>query len=140
MVQDKETRHAKILDLVRTQKLRTQAQVVEALEEAGFEVTQSSVSRDIEELSIVKRKGVYVLPPARVPGPVKGLMNLKTAGDSLIVASCESGWASAVTVEIDKSGIPSIVRTIAGEDTEFIALDGKRAQSAVLKALAQIFS
>jgi transcriptional regulator of arginine metabolism len=139
MEQDKDTRHAKILDLVRSKRIRTQSQMVDELEKAGFEVNQSSVSRDLEELNVLKRKGVYALPPARIPGPVRGLLNLKTAGDALIVASCESGWASAVTAEIDKVGIPQIVGTIAGEDTVFIAVDGKRSQGSVIKALEQIF-
>src|SRR5947207_3215815 len=69
------------------------------LERAGVPATQSSVSRDLEELGVVKNRGRYELPHAN--GDVtRGLISLEVARDVLVIAKCLPGRASAVTVEI----------------------------------------
>ena len=93
----------------------------EQLERAGVSATQSSVSRDLEELGVVKHHGRYALPHANGDS-TRGLLSLDVAGDVLVVAKCLPGRASAVAVEIDDAAIPEIVGTLAGEDTIFIAV------------------
>ena len=100
--------------------------------------TQSSVSRDLEELGIVKHHGRYSLPHANGDA-TRGLLNLDMAGDVLIVAKCLPGRASAVAVEIDDAAIPQIVGTLAGEDTIFIAARDQKSQRAAMKKIWELF-
>lgn len=137
---DKERRHHEILTLIRAQPIGTQGELAGRLERAGFSVTQSSVSRDLVELGIVKRRGRYVAPGAADGAGVRrGLLTLLPAGDALVVAKCEPGLASAVAVEIDRAAISEIVGTLSGEDTVFVAVAGRKAQRAAVKKILGLF-
>jgi transcriptional regulator of arginine metabolism len=138
---DKERRHHEILTLIRAQPIGTQGELAGRLERAGFSVTQSSVSRDLVELGIVKRRGRYVAPGGAADGAVvrRGLLTLLPAGDALVVAKCEPGLASAVAVEIDRAAISEIVGTLSGEDTVFVAVAGRKAQRAAVKKILGLF-
>lgn len=135
----KETRQKKILSLIRARRIGTQEELTALLERAGMVATQSSVSRDLLELGIVKHHGHYALPQAQNGAAVRGLLSLETAGDVLIVARCEPGMASAVAVEIDRAALAEVAGTIAGEDTIFIAVAEHKAQRAVVKKIWEIF-
>ncbi|PYS48330.1 MAG: hypothetical protein DMF68_13440 [Acidobacteria bacterium] len=135
----KETRQQKILNLIRAKRIGTQDELTAHLERAGFAVTQSSVSRDLVELGIVKHNGHYTLPRSSKGARGRGLLSLDTAGDVLIVAKCEPGIASAVAVEIDRASIPEIVGTLAGEDTIFIAATERKAQRTAMKKVWELF-
>jgi transcriptional regulator of arginine metabolism len=137
---DKEQRQHKLLSLIRAKPVSTQGELAAHLERAGFAATQSSISRDLEELGIVKRRGRYVVPQAENGAAARGLLSLDAAGDVLVVARCEPGLASAVAVEIDRAQIAEIVGTLAGEDTIFIAVSERRAQRAVIKKIWELFS
>jgi len=133
---DKERRHNEILTMIRARPIGTQGELAERLERAGFSVTQSSVSRDLVELGVVKRRGRYVVPEAsNGAGARAGMTGLAAAGDTLIVVKCELGLASAVAVEIDRAAIAEIVGTLAGEDTIFVAVGGRKAQRAAMKKI-----
>lgn len=136
---NKETRQKKILSLIRARRIGTQEELRELLERGGMEATQSSVSRDLLELGIVKHHGAYALPQATNGAGRRGLLSLEAAGDSLVVARCEPGLASAVAVEIDRAGLPDIVGTLAGEDTVFIAARERKSQRVVIKKVWEIF-
>ena len=71
MTADRRKRHLKILELINTRAIHTQEELADALAGAGWEVTQSSVSRDIAALRLVKVDGAYRRPPrgASTPGP-----------------------------------------------------------------------
>jgi transcriptional regulator of arginine metabolism len=139
-VMNKETRQQKILSLIRAKRIGTQEELRELLERTGLEATQSSVSRDLLELGIVKRQGAYTLPQASNGATSRGLLSLDTAGDALVVARCYPGLASAVAVEIDRAGVAEIVGTLAGEDTVFIAVSDRKSQHAAIKKVWEIFN
>lgn len=136
---EKDRRQQKIVNLIGARPVGTQVELAELLERAGFEVTQSSVSRDIAELGIVKRRGRYVVPRADDPVKARGLLSLEPAGGTLVVAKCEPGLASAVAVEIDRASIPEAVGTLAGEDTVFVAVRGAKAQRRAIKKIWTLF-
>jgi len=137
----KDRRQQKLLSLIRAKPVSTQGELAQHLERAGFAATQSSISRDLEELGIVKRSGRYVVPQAtNGTAAARGLVSLEVAGDALVVARCEPGMASAVAVEIDRAPIDEIVGTLAGEDTIFIAVAERRAQRAAIKKIWNLFS
>lgn len=135
----KDSRQKRILSLIRAKPIGTQAELKSLLERAGVPATQSSVSRDLEEMGVVKQHGHYTVP--RLNGAARrGLLSLDTAGDNLIVARTEPGLASAAAVEIDGAALPEIVGTLAGEDTIFIAVGDSKTQRVVIKKIWELFS
>ena len=136
----KEKRHQKIRDLIQTKNIGTQDELAEFLSEAGYYVTQSSVSRDLEQIGVVKIQRFYALPKTNISTPKFGLLSLETAGENLIVARCESGLASAVAVRIDNAKLLELVGTIAGDDTIFIVVKDMKLQKALIKKIWELFA
>jgi transcriptional regulator of arginine metabolism len=134
----KSERQKKLLRLIRAKPIETQEDLRAHLERAGIPATQSSVSRDLDELGIVKQHGRYTLP--RANGSARGLLSLDLSGANLIVARTEPGLASAVAVELDAAGITEIVGTLAGEDTVFIAVVDEKSQRTGMKRIWELFS
>src|ERR671916_135521 len=132
---EKEKRQQKILSLIQTQNVGTQQELAALLERAGVVATQSSISRDLVELGIVKRNGHYATPQAGGGPTARGLLAVAAAGDNLLVAKCEPGLASAVAVEIDRAHIGEITGTLAGEDTIFVAVPNAKARRAAAKKI-----
>ena len=135
---NKRERQHKILSLIQAQPIGTQEDLRTLLERAGVPATQSSVSRDLEELGVVKQHGHYTLPRSN-GSPVRGLLSLDHAGESLVIARTVPGLASAVAVEIDAAGITEVVGTIAGEDTIFIAVRDAKSQRSAIKEIWTLF-
>ena len=136
---EKEKRQQKILSLIQTQNVGTQQELAALLERAGVAATQSSISRDLVELGIVKRNGHYATPQAGGGPTARGLLAVAAAGDNLLVAKCEPGLASAVAVEIDRAHIGEITGTLAGEDTIFVAVPNAKARRAAAKKIWELF-
>lgn len=135
----KERRQEKIRNLILASNIGTQDELTGLLSRDGFSVTQSSVSRDLEQIGIIKVNGFYALPHTNNGVQKFGLLSLDTAGENLIVAKCESGLASAVAVRIDNAKVPEIIGTIAGDDTIFIAVKDKKSQKSGMKKIWEIF-
>jgi transcriptional regulator of arginine metabolism len=124
-----------IVRILRQGAVARQAELVELLARQGFEATQSSVSRDLRELGVVKGADRYLLPAVEdaltpshfetVRAFVKGY---RAAGPTLTVLRTAAGTAQSVAIALDKARWPEVVGTIAGDDTIFIATDGPRAQ------------
>jgi len=134
---NKSKRQEAIMNLINAKNIETQEQLLKELFEAGFDATQSSVSRDLVELGIVKKGKFYSIP--KIGNSHFGFIGLETAGDNLIIAKCDSGLASAVAVQIDREKIIEIVGTIAGDDTIFIAVKDAKAQKTAMKMIWGIF-
>lgn len=135
---NKRERQQKILGLIQASPIATQEDLRSLLERSGVPATQSSVSRDLEELGVVKQHGHYRL--LRTNGATtRGLLSLDHAGESLVIARTIPGLASAVAVEIDAAAMPEIVGTIAGEDTIFIAVREAKALRTIIKNIWELF-
>ncbi|HEY5837399.1 MAG TPA: hypothetical protein VIT19_00080 [Pyrinomonadaceae bacterium] len=134
----KRERQKRILNLIRAKRIGTQEELRAELERSGVPATQSSVSRDLDELGVVKHHGFYALPQANGDA-ARGLVSLDVAGDVLVIAKCLPGRASAVAVEIDDAAMAEIVGTLAGEDTIFIATHDQKSQRAVMKRIWEMF-
>ena len=135
----KEKRQQTILDLIRARNIERQDELTESLSKKGFTATQSSVSRDLDELGIVKINGYYSLPQTQTIQEF-GLFNLEVAGENMIVAKCGSGLASAVCVRLDAAKIKEIIGTIAGDDTIFIAVKDRDDQKTVIKKVWKVLN
>jgi transcriptional regulator of arginine metabolism len=139
MTADRRKRHLKILELISTRAIRTQEELAEALAAEGWDVTQSSVSRDITSLRLIKMNGVYRRPsPSAAPiDPdlrriADGVLTVEGAGEALVVLHTPPGEANRVAVALDRLAWPDVVGTIAGDDTIFLAVKDGTAQRRVM--------
>ena len=131
-----------ILRILRGARVRRQEDLVDLLRADGFEVTQSSVSRDMRELGVLKAQGRY-LPPGDEVANAQGdfaaisrfVRAVKPAGPSLTVVKTTIGAAGSVAVAIDRAEWPEVVGTISGDDTIFIATQDGTAQSRLVERL-----
>ena len=145
MTVDRRKRHLKILELISTRTVRTQEELAEALTAQGWDVTQSSVSRDIAALRLVKVDGAYRRPPpsAAKTDPderrvAEGVLTIDTAGDALVVLHTSPGEANHVAVALDRLAWPDVIGTIAGDDTIFLAVKDSGAQRSVVRAVRRL--
>jgi len=132
--------------ILRGSPVRNQQDLVRLLKKQGHDVTQSSVSRDLRDLGVLKAAGGYVLPPEetqRTNGDFRTLVQFfrgfKPAGPCLTVVRTTIGAAQSVAVAIDKAQWPEVVGTLSGDDTIFIATNGASAQSKLDERLRSIF-
>jgi transcriptional regulator of arginine metabolism len=135
----KQKRQELLSELISTSRIERQDQLADALDRQGFSVTQSSISRDLLDLGVVKTHGYYSLPVRPRSEAGFRIISLDTAGENMIVGRTRSGLASAVTVRIDAERIPEIVGTIAGDDTIFIAVKDAKNQRVAMKKIWGLF-
>jgi transcriptional regulator of arginine metabolism len=122
-------RHGAILRLVREQPISTQTELAEALRAAGHDVVQTTVSRDVHELGLVKVRGADGRLVYAQPGSVdrdrldelgaafrRWALTCESNG-SLVLITTPSGHANALAEAIDVSGHPLILGTVAGDNT-----------------------
>jgi transcriptional regulator of arginine metabolism len=120
-------RHAAILRLVRAEPLSTQAELADALRREGHEVVQTTVSRDVHELGLIKVRHasgrlVYAFPEdggySEELSDALGrwALTLEPSGN-LVVVTTPYGYASALAQAIDVARHPHIAGTVAGENT-----------------------
>ena len=120
-------RHSKIVELIGKYEIETQEELAERLNEAGFNVTQATVSRDIRELKLTKmqsesgRQRYMVLESPRGTSAIKyirilkdGYMSMDMAQNILVIKTV-SGMAMAVAAALDAIQFHEIVGCIAGD-------------------------
>jgi transcriptional regulator of arginine metabolism len=126
----KAARHARIDGLIRERAVRSQTELAELLASDGILVTQATLSRDLEELRAVKVSGAYLIPedgnralraneqaPARLVRLLRELLTGVDASGNLVVLRTPPGAAQFLASALDRSGLPDVVGTIAGDDT-----------------------
>jgi transcriptional regulator of arginine metabolism len=146
--QHREARRTAIVRLLRSSPVRRQQELVRLLKREGHAVTQSSVSRDLRELGVLKHSDGYVLPDnaeiaARTQDKFSSVAQfvreVRTAGPSITVVKTTIGSAGSVATAIDKAGWSDVAGTVSGDDTIFIATADSRAQTRVLDQLRDAF-
>lgn len=140
-------RREAIREIVARQAVRSQTELVRLLGRKGFTVTQSCVSRDLEELKVVKVDGRYVELTALAAAAPAGdelalaapfVRAVRPAGPHLLVVLTPPGRAPAVALAIDHARWPEVVGTVAGDDTVMVATTGRREQARVVARLEQL--
>ena len=125
----KTTRHNKILELINKYQITTQEELIEHLRAEGYDVTQSTVSRDIKQLRLTKTlmpEGKYRYQAS--PSSEKGAKNnFRTIFSSsvisveeamnIVVVKTFSGMAQAACAAMDMMSFDEVVGTLAGDDT-----------------------
>lgn len=137
----KKARQAALLQAVREEQLATQQDAVKALMKRGIRATQVSVSRDINELGLVKTGGRYqanmAQPQAADPEfPFHAwVKSAQAAGPYMTVIRCDAGTAQRLGLALDQLAVPRIVGTLAGDDTVFCATSSPADNERLLRFL-----
>ncbi len=126
-------RHTKIVELISKYDIETQEDLAEKLNEAGFNVTQATVSRDIRELKLTKvstdgNRQKYVVLQSQegwmsekyIRVLQDGFLSMTKASNILVIRTV-SGMAMAVAAALDAMQFKEVLGCIAGDDTIFCA-------------------
>ncbi len=129
----KKLRHQKILELIESTPIETQGQLTKYLVEAGFDVTQATVSRDIKELRLIKITDYadryrYAVPRADNAADVRSRLvavlrqaaiTIQSARNMVVIKTIP-GSAQACAMAIETLNFEEVVGALAGDDTVFI--------------------
>ncbi len=130
----KESRHAKIVELITKYDIETQEDLADYLNENGFTVTQATVSRDIRDLHLTKiatdggRQKYTILPTSQKSLDEKYIRILRDGyismdmAQNILVIKTVAGMAMAVAASIDAMRWKEVVGCIAGDDTIMCAI------------------
>lgn len=128
----KSKRHVKILEIIREKNIDTQEELAEELKNAGFDVTQATVSRDIKNLKLIKVQGNDGKYRYESPKVDDNTLNSKLTSvltnltisvenvDKMVIVKTVAAGAAPVAEAIDSYGYTEIAGSIAGENTIFI--------------------
>lgn len=144
-------RQLKLVEIINNHEVETQGELIRLLQDAGFSTTQATISRDINELGIVKvmganRKYKYVCPPDETQSMVnkynnlfkESVVSIKSA-KNIVVIKTIVGSANSAAAYIDNLHIDEIVGTLAGDDTVMlVVLDDYSAENVKRKLLADL--
>ena len=138
----KQSRQGKILEIITENTIETQEQLIEKLNEAGYNVTQATVSRDIRELRLMKIScgfGVYKYVvsnqethshSAKYLNILRETITTIDHAGNLVVVKTYAGMAQAAAAALDSMSWTEIIGSIAGDDTIMIVLrSGETARS-----------
>ncbi|MES2854354.1 MAG: arginine repressor [Bdellovibrionota bacterium] len=147
---DTQERLMVLRQLIREGEASTQEELCEALRKKKYDVTQSTVSRDLRRIGAVKTTNaedeiVYILPEdhqamQRVNHSLDGLLTEVTANETMIVLHTTPGSASLIARHLDglRSSI-GVLGTIAGDDTIFVVPESVKKVSLVIKKIKEEF-
>lgn len=124
-------RRSKAISLIKAGKISSQGDLVRELKKAGYSVTQTTASRDLEEIGAVRSRGadgeaLYSISESdegslarSMPLPTDLILSVEASGN-LAVVRTPPGGAQLLASSLDHSGIKSIIGTIAGDDTVLV--------------------
>ena len=146
----KRNRHDKIIEIIAQNVVETQEQLACLLKQAGYDVTQATVSRDIRQMKLTKQvtedgrqKYVYttadsdVMQDKYVSVLKAGYLSMDTA-QNLIVVRTVSGMAMALATAIDALDFPQVLGCIAGDDTIMVALKNNEEATLVMNEMQKM--
>lgn len=153
-MKNKKDRIAAIREIVQNQNIGSQEELLSALLNHGYEVTQATLSRDLKQMQIVKistRDGgyVYVMPDVAAtlkggiaprfipPHTMLGIVSIECSS-VLIVVKTKPGYAPSIAVDIDAAALKEVMGTIAGDDTILVIPRGGYTTNQVADALCMI--
>jgi transcriptional regulator of arginine metabolism len=131
----KDRRQRAILELVRQNPVHTQQELAETLAGMGLQATQATVSRDIQELGLVRSSAGYRPAPLVSEAFQENVRSVEAVGDLMIVRT-PPGTANFVARAIDEAEFPGVAGTVAGDDTIIVVLRERKARAALQRMLA----
>jgi transcriptional regulator of arginine metabolism len=148
----KAARQRALAALLRTRQVSSQARVLEHLRMQGFDATQATVSRDLEDLGAVKVRGsdgrlVYALPePLAADGvdeaELRQVLALSLSAiiptGNLVVVRTPPGHANLLASTLDRAGLPGLAGTVAGDDTVLLVCTERTSGRAIARQLSAL--
>ena len=146
MPHSKQSRQAKIKEIISTREVSSQEDLCRTLEKTGFETTQATLSRDLHELGIVRipsENGFkYVFHLEDTENTVKQLIGMEIinvmANESTAVVRTMPGRAAGVAVYLDRLKESHIIGTVAGDDSIIIIPDSHKNIDLVVERIKNI--
>ncbi len=148
----KNQRQAAILELLNSRDIETQHELAQALQSMGFLVTQSTVSRDIKEMRLVKvasgSGGYKYAPPGQNGREINerlirilrdSLLQVEYAGHMVVVKTL-SGSANSAAEALDSMKWPEMIGSIAGDNTIFLVARRQEDAAEIAEKIREIFS
>lgn len=142
-------RRQALLDVLSEHSVPNQERLAALLASRGVATTQATLSRDLRDLGVGKRGGVYVLPAPGEPRPALGpalehsvrmfMLWAREAG-STVVLKTRPGNASSLAADIDRAAPVGVVGTIAGDDTVFLAAASPSRAKSLTRMLSGLLS
>ncbi|MBQ8402815.1 MAG: arginine repressor [Clostridia bacterium] len=148
----KNSRHAKILEIISEYNIETQDELINKLCESGYDVTQATVSRDIKQLQLVKiatedGKYKYALPRrddvtsgAKFKSILRDTATSIQNAENIVVIKTYPGMANAAAAAVDALAGDSIIGCIAGDDTIFIVVKNDDEAERVTNSLSAVIN
>lgn len=146
----KKNRHSEIIELIEQYAIETQEELADRLKEAGYQVTQATVSRDIRALNLSKipcgnGRQKYVLlkqEDAKLSDKYirvlsDGFVSMDMAQNILVIKTV-SGMAMAVAAALDAIKFKEIVGSIAGDDTIMVAVRTTEETKVLMQKIEQL--
>jgi transcriptional regulator of arginine metabolism len=143
----KSRRHARIKEIIQSQDVYTQGDLTRLLADAGFNITQATISRDIHELKLTKspsadgglRYSLSIQPDdqdmARLTRIFKdGFVSMDYAGNTLVIRTF-NGMAMAVAAALDAMNFPEVLGSVAGDDVIFCVVKTESQITALMEKL-----
>jgi transcriptional regulator of arginine metabolism len=152
-------RHARIVDTLQQHAVRSQSELARLLAESGLRVTQATLSRDLDELGAVKLRTpdggqpVYVVPsdgapwaarqaadesPRRLARLLSELLISAEASANIVVLRTPPGASNFLAIALDRTSLPGILGTIAGDDTILVVASDPLGGAALAEQLLQL--
>jgi len=144
---DKLYRRTQILDILKRETAATQAELCEKLARRGIRVTQATVSRDIEEMGLIKTRAGYRLPDSvsrlapslpALPIILKEFLREVRKASNLVVIKTYPGNAHSVAAALDACQWSEVQGTVAGDDTVFVATGGPREANRIRRRILDL--
>lgn len=139
-----EERLLTIKKILNDEEIETQDQLLKRVENRGFHVTQSTISRDIAKLGLIKKRNsegkfVYALPGQQT---LSWLMNQMLysieQAQHMVVVKVKPGFANSVASEIDNFEWKELVGSIAGDDTILLITRDNAEASSLMKKIDEV--
>ncbi len=144
----KGARQGKLLEIVQNRRIRSQQELSAHLGREGLSVTQSTLSRDIRELGLVKIRGSYQVSGTLNSAPPNEILRrafrqfVIQSGYSgnMVMVKTSPGNAHSVGVVLDSAQWPEVLGTVAGDDTVFVLLRSSRYGARVLDRIREFIT
>lgn len=146
----KSSRQNKIIELIRKHDIETQEELADFLTQAGFAVTQATISRDIRELKLMKvpmedgRQKYGILQSQMTGLNEKFVRVLRDAflsmekAQNILVIKTVSGMAMAAAAALDSLSVEGVVGSIAGDDTIMCAIRTEQETNKVMERISAL--
>ncbi len=142
----KNARHGRILEILRKRPIASQEELSSVLKQEDVVVTQSTLSRDIRDLGLVKVRGSYRISGEQQSAPPDEVLRrafeqfvVRTGvSGNIVMIRTSPGNAHSIAVVLDAAQWPEVMGTVAGDDTVFVLLRSGRFGKKVLGKIREL--